>query len=188
MPSRPGCFEAGLNNAVTLKGANIGKLTKVTVSHDSNGNGPEWYLDTIHASKSGTAGSTPFVFKQWIFNNAPVAKTPADVSYLLTVHTVDEGGAGTDSNISFTLAGSLGSVSQVVDSDPKGLFEAGLTNNVMLQGSDIGTPGKLTVSHDDDGNGSGWLLGSIEVRKSGVLLKTYIFNQWVWAGTAVSRN
>jgi hypothetical protein len=182
-----GLFEAGLNNAVTLKGANIGKLTKLTVSHDSDGNGPEWYLDTIGVTRNGTPGSTPFVFKQWIFSGAAVTKTPADASYVLTVHTTDEGGAGTDSNITFTLHGSLGSVTQVVDSYPKGLFEAGLSNTVTLQGSDIGTLDKITVSHDDDGNGSGWLLGWIAVRKGGVLLKKYTFNQWIWAGTSVSR-
>jgi tripartite-type tricarboxylate transporter receptor subunit TctC len=59
---------------------------------------------------------------------------------------------------------------------------------VTLQGADIGAFSAISVSHDDAGNGPGWFLDSIAVKKGAQTLKTLSFNQWVYTGTTVTRS
>ena len=46
----------------------------------------------------------------------------------------------------------------------------------------------ISVTHDDAGNGPGWFLSSIAVKKGAQALKTLSFNQWVYTGTTVTRS
>lgn len=89
---------------------------------------------------------------------------PVHPSYVLTVLTAPESGAGTDANLTFELRGSAGKVSTTIDAYPAGLFEAGMTNYVTLIGKDVGTIKDLTLSQDGVGD---WTVAYVMVQKRG---------------------
>lgn len=175
-----GWFERNDTNGVDLTGEDIGPMQSLTLSHDSAGNGPGWFVDSVTATHRRTGETKTFLFKQWLEAGQPVTHTPAEATYVLTVFTADKASAGTDSNITFTLTGSLGAVSRTIDADPTGLFESGDQNTVHLFGKNIGQLLSVTVSHDNEGNGPGWFLDRIvAAHKGGPEAKTFHFNQWI---------
>jgi len=173
-----GWFERNDTDDVSLTGDDIGALQSLTLSHDNAGNGPRWFVDRVTVTRRRTGEAKTFIFRQWIESSQKVSRTPAEVTYLLTVLTGDVGGAGTDANITFTLQGTKGSVSRTIDAEPSGLFEQGDKNTVHLFGQDIGEMVKMTVSHDNQGNGPGWFLERITAeRQSSNQSKTFHFHR-----------
>jgi hypothetical protein len=91
-------------------------------------------------------------------------QAPDRFGYTLIVKTLKGGGAGTDSNITFTLHGADGSASTIVDTNYNARMESGDTNYVVLFSRDLGTLHSVTVQSDETRNGSGWDLDSIAVQ------------------------
>ena len=106
---------------------------------------------------------------------------PPNNNYGLTVKTGDEGHAGTDANVTFTLTGANGSASVTVNTQLPHRMERNDENYVTLQCSDLGALQSITVSRDDQGNAPDWYVDSIEVASAryGVTPKTAVFQQWI---------
>ena len=111
---------------------------------------------------------------------------PGRPAYALTIKTRDEGGAGTDSKITFTLFGSNGWVKSTVNSDYLVMMESGQTNHCTLEGKDVGRIKKLHISIDGAGNGPGWLPKSIKVASNlGTKAVTFHYGEddWIYDDT-----
>lgn len=89
---------------------------------------------------------------------------PLNASYGLTVQTGDVHMGGTDANVTFTLAGSLGSASVTVDTSLTARMERGQTNYVTLSAPNLGTLQSVTVQRDDSGNAPDWFLNFVDVQ------------------------
>ena len=111
------------------------------------------------------------------------------IGYTVSVYTLNRTGAGTDSNITFTLHGLNGTSLQtkITSSKPQ-RFERGNLNQVSLYG-DIGVPMTLTAEIDGNGGAPEWLPDMVHVRKMGDL-RIYAagFGEWIRARQPVTRS
>jgi glycerophosphoryl diester phosphodiesterase len=116
-------------------------------------------------------------------------QAPDRFGYALIVKTLDDGGAGTDANITFTLTGANGSASSVVDTNYDARMESGQTNFVVLFSRDLGALQSVTVQSDQTGNGSRWDLATITVEsfRYGGPHKTATFNLPIGTTAPVTR-
>jgi hypothetical protein len=107
--------------------------------------------------------------------------------YGLRIHTTDEGGAGTDAHVTFTLTGTAGAVSKTVDTKPPYRMESGDWNSVTIETDGIGELQSVAVRRDDAGNGPGWLLDRITVASAQFgVSRTAVFNKWIEKDTTYS--
>jgi hypothetical protein len=83
--------------------------------------------------------------------------------YALRVDTLDDFGAGTDSDLTFTLTGCAGTSSVTYDASYKKRFEQGDRNYVTIPSKDLGRLASLKLSSDGTGNGPGWDPGRIQI-------------------------
>ena len=58
-------------NSVTIQSDDLGKLKKMTVQRDNQGNGPDWFLDSIEVRSARFGVSGVAVFDRWIDSTAP---------------------------------------------------------------------------------------------------------------------
>jgi hypothetical protein len=72
--SRPGRMGRGDTNYVTLQSDDLGDLQSITVSHDDEGDGPDWYLDriTVQSHRYGLVKRAEF--GRWIDDTAAVTR------------------------------------------------------------------------------------------------------------------
>jgi glycerophosphoryl diester phosphodiesterase/tryptophanyl-tRNA synthetase len=105
---------------------------------------------------------------------------PANFAYGLKIYTGDKSMAGTDANVTFTLTGTQGSSSLIVDTSLNYRMERNDWNYVTLQSPDLGDLISITVQRDNDGNAPSWYLGRIIVEsfRFGVL-KQADFNLFI---------
>jgi hypothetical protein len=66
--------ERGLTNSVTVPSSNLGTLQTITVQRDSQGNAPDWFLDSIDVRSARFGVSAIAVFNQDITNTSPVTR------------------------------------------------------------------------------------------------------------------
>jgi hypothetical protein len=98
---------------------------------------------------------------------------PLNEAYALQIRTSDDeslGGEGTDANLTFTLAGSLGVASVTVNTGfivPPLLdshrMEAGHTDWVTIPSKNLGVLKSVTISNDGSGHGADWKLQDLTV-------------------------
>lgn len=113
---------------------------------------------------------------------------PANFAYALIVKTADRYLAGTDSFITFTLTGSLGSVEKTLNAELIKRMERDGENFVTLQTPDLGVLQTITVSHDDRGNGPDWYLDWIEIVSARYGVNVHVvFDQWINAFESITR-
>lgn len=113
---------------------------------------------------------------------------PADFAYGLIVHTGDKWMAGTDAHVTFTLTGTLGSVSKRVDTQLIKRMERDDWNFVTIPSSDLGDLLTITVQRDNHGNGPDWFLDQIRVRSFRFgASKTAVFDRWIDTTSAFTK-
>lgn len=113
---------------------------------------------------------------------------PASWTYALTIKTADVVMGGTDANVTFTLTGSLGTVSKTIDAEYIKRMERGDTNYLTLQTDDLGDLQTLTVSHDGTGNGPDWYLEWIDVDSGRFGARARAtFGGWIEEGVPVTQ-
>lgn len=125
---------------------------------------------------------------------------PENFAYGLTIHTGDNSGAGTDSNIKFQINGTLGNTSYIFNSrlpyrmerdgfDINSLQSSDGLNYITIPSDDLGTLISISVSHDTQGWGSDWYLDYIIVEsfKYGVR-KTAKFDKWIDDSSVFTEN
>jgi hypothetical protein len=69
---KPGLFERGSTALVTLRGKDVGRPTRLRVTHDGVGIAPDWFLETIKVQKAGDPNPHTFRFNRWIRGWSPV--------------------------------------------------------------------------------------------------------------------
>jgi len=94
----------------------------------------------------------------------PFASPPE--AYALYVRTMDETGAGTDANITFTLNGALGSSTIVVNTAPPNRMEDGDDNWVTIPSKNLGALYSITLSVGGGIDFPNWHLEDITVRSA----------------------
>ncbi|MFM0260263.1 PLAT/LH2 domain-containing protein [Paraburkholderia sediminicola] len=106
--------------------------------------------------------------------------TPTNANYVLSVHTGDVYLAGTSANITFTVKGTLGTMSKIVDASLDGRMARDDWNFVTIQSPDLGELLSITVQRDNEGSGPDWYLERILVQsyKYGVS-RLAVFNRWI---------
>lgn len=103
-----------------------------------------------------------------------------NANYELAVHTGDVHMGGTDANVTFTLTGSSGTATKVIDTSLDGRMERNDWNFVTIQSPDLGTLTSITVQRDNSGNGPKWFLDRILVNSFRYgSAKQAIFNGWI---------
>lgn len=105
---------------------------------------------------------------------------PGDFTYGLVIHTSDKWMAGTDANITFTLTGTNGTASKIVNAKLPYRMERNDWNYVTVPSDDLGTLQSITVQRDNQGNAPDWHLDSITVQsvRYGVNLHAH-FDCWI---------
>jgi glycerophosphoryl diester phosphodiesterase len=105
---------------------------------------------------------------------------PANCAYSLSIHTGDVRMAGTNTRITFTLSGTNGTASFVLDASPVFRMERNDWNYVTLYSSDLGELQAITVQRDNQGYGADWYLDKIEVESFRFAAsKQADFNCWI---------
>ena len=101
-------------------------------------------------------------------------------SYMISVQTMNEQGAGTTAQVSVTLYGSKGtSGAQLLNEDPDN-FEAGAADTFAIECTPLGEVQRMRLEHDSSGPDSAWKVGRVSVRDA-VQNKTSYFhcNRWL---------
>jgi hypothetical protein len=103
-----------------------------------------------------------------------------NANYELAIHTGDVHMGGTDSNVTFTVTGSAGSIVKVIDTSLDGRMERNDWNYVTIPSLDLGNLISITLQRDNSGNGPDWFLDRIVVAsfRYGVS-KQATFNRWI---------
>lgn len=70
--------------------------------------------------------------------------------------TSDLRGAGTDANVTLSIKGSQGFLSETVLESGKNDFERNRTDEFCIQSRDLGSLESITIGHDGSGFGCAW--------------------------------
>jgi PLAT/LH2 domain len=105
---------------------------------------------------------------------------PPNSLYGLTVKTGDISMASTDANVTFTLTGSAGSASIMVDTSLTARMGQNETNYVTVQGPDLGKLQSISVQRDNRGNAPDWYLNSIAIESYRYKISAQaLFYRWI---------
>ncbi|KAL5318950.1 hypothetical protein ACEPPN_014018 [Leptodophora sp. 'Broadleaf-Isolate-01'] len=103
--------------------------------------------------------------------------------YTIICRTGDVRMGGTDSNVTFTINGSGGTVSRQINTFLNGRMESGETNFVTFHSPDLGEVSSITIVKDNAGNGPDWFLDWIGVHSTRYgVHKTATFGNWIEDG------
>ncbi|MDF0665813.1 MAG: PLAT/LH2 domain-containing protein [Nitrospira sp.] len=161
----------------------LGDLQKVRVSHDSGGESPEWYLDTVTVQNQTTGQSWLFPCHRWLnsVQGTSVELLPDTklTTYEITVVTGDVEGAGTNAGVYIRVSGSKGASEYELD-NPRDNFQRGQTDRFEWKTRDLGELKVLHIRHDNKGDTPGWFLDRILVRNQ-TTNQTWLFpcGQWL---------
>eukprot|EP00798_Chlamydomonas_sp_ICE-L_P018434 gene18434-24910_t len=124
-------FERDMMDEFICETIDLGKLTKIQLSHDDSGLGPGWHVDHVEILHQTSGERFYFLADQWMekklgtlsimleCSNAAGAKQTFKVS----IQTGDKRGAGTDSDISIILFGDNGKTKELKLESSKDNFE-----------------------------------------------------------------
>lgn len=101
-------------------------------------------------------------------------------SYMLSVQTMNEPGAGTTAQVTVTLYGSKGtSGAQLLNEDPDN-FETGASDTFAIECTPLGKIQRMRLEHDSAGADSSWKVGRVSVRDAVKNETTYFHcNRWL---------
>lgn len=88
---------------------------------------------------------------------------PANEAYTMEIVTGTDANAGTDAVLQFTLTGTLGASSILVDSSKWGRMESGKVDHVTLPSKNLGQLLSLTIVNRGNGNAPGWELKNVAI-------------------------
>ncbi|MFK8105203.1 MAG: PLAT/LH2 domain-containing protein [Saprospiraceae bacterium] len=182
----PKLFEKGDVNRVTLIGDDAGTLDCLTVSRNTGGNAPGWFLSEISVESTTVPviDDSTFIFDSWIPRSG-LTRCLGAASYRLEVRTANRFAAGTDAVVSFTIIGALGNVTHNISADGY-RFERNTTHIVNFTGFNVGAISTLTVSHDGTGTGPDWHLYRVTITAPSGMVYNFIFDRDIEGGELVS--
>ncbi|XP_065836583.1 lipoxygenase homology domain-containing protein 1-like [Oscarella lobularis] len=175
-------FERGQEDVFRIEAANLGRLEKIKIRHDSSSLKKSWHLDRIVVAKQKTANDDvnsddeeEYVFfcKKWLAKDKEdgmieriltAGEPDSVIRYQVEIVTGDVRHAGTDANVFVTISGEKGDTGRrPLTQRFRNLFERNQTDVFVIEASDLGTLTALTIEHDNKGFGSGWLLDRVIV-------------------------
>jgi hypothetical protein len=172
-------FKAGSTTKDSLKMHHAGTPLSISLSHNGAGLASGWLPDMVHVYEHSTGLDMYACFGDWISKGEVHTRELGTHRHILTVYTSDIHGAGTDSDILFTIEGSQGSVKRRVNAAACGFFERNNINIVEIPGADIGDVWNIKVETDGSGGSSDWHLDKIELSINGSPSREFIFNEWI---------
>ncbi len=150
------------DTAIVWDKTDVGEVTHIQLKRDNAGFGPGWYLESIGIGRTKFA-----VFNSWIDPYQVYGKQLGGPprNYKIKVHTGTSSGAGTDSNIDFTMYGTGGSIRVILNPLISGnAFEKGDYDVVYLNKyQEIGHINHVRICTDGRYAGSGWRLDWVEI-------------------------
>jgi hypothetical protein len=176
------------------------QIDAYTVSSDFNPNfapGPtadEASYDSVRAELQGVVGPlkgaivipttrTPLTF---LTTAQILAGQLQGQDYVVTIHTGNEPGAGTDANIFLTLHGTTGNSGEIRLNPliSGNAFEQNKTDTCNLLGvASIGDLTSITIRSDDAFPFSAWFLDFVEISGPGIATRRFTLNDWIQAGS-----
>ncbi|KAJ7392242.1 hypothetical protein OS493_013620 [Desmophyllum pertusum] len=181
------CFEKGRTYKFTVETIDIGKIDKVTVSHDSQQPTAGWYLEEVTVDVPSRGDHTVFPSHCWLAPSQGDGKISRDFAsrpclYHLAIKTGDEKNAGTDANVWVQVYGDKGDTGHVQlkkSGMMENLFERGQTDYFTLEAGDVGKIEKLRVGHDGRGAAADWYVEEV-ILNSAVRGEHLIFPCHAW--------
>lgn len=180
-------FEKGRTYKFTVETVDIGKIEKVSVSHDSRESSSGWYLEEVTVDVPSRAEHTVFPSHCWLASGKGDGRIVRDfVSrpclYHLAIKTGDEKNSGTDANVWVQVYGDKGDTGHVQlkkSGMVENLFERGQTDYFTLEAGDVGKIEKLRIGHDGRGRASDWYVEEV-ILNSAVRGEHLIFPCHAW--------
>ena len=168
-------FERGAKDVFHLQAKDVGKIERIRIGHDNTGSlfGPaSWHCASVEITNTTTSARQAFSVNRWFSK----AKTPNQISqivypgdgdhkacgYVVTVHTSDTRGAGTDANVTLALRGKLDGKPTAMGPLPlessEDDFKRGAVDHFRVQGPRMGEITEAVLEHDGAGilGGSDW--------------------------------
>ncbi|CAF4587849.1 unnamed protein product [Rotaria sp. Silwood1] len=172
---------------------NLSPLTALDIGHDNTGMGPGWYLDKVVVDCPSTGIEQTFPCNAWLADDTgdkllerrlkedtSLRKTrPPTVPWYIWIYTSDIKGAGTDAEVILVLYGHNGKSHDIKLRSKSDTFEAGQCDEFKVDITDVGTPFKLRVSHDNKKLFAPWHLDRIEMENLKIN-KRYTFHCGRW--------
>jgi hypothetical protein len=200
-------FETGNTDTFVILGPPVGTIAGIEIGLPGAAGtaAAAWHLAKVEISGPKNADApVRFVYNGWIEAGQMVSLGPSGqtADYRISVRTGDAQGAGTDANIRLKIEGidNLGQGVDIFDGVVNGLisgnaFERASESVFVLK--DLPAMARIravTVTSDDAGAGSDWMLARIEVSAPGVCggwpngqceygsPEVFVFDTWVQAG------
>ena len=180
-------FERGKKDVFHLEAHDVGAIQRIRIGHDNSGTifgSASWHCASVEVTNTTTGVAESFVVNRWFAENKPPNQIsqvlyPGDaepdlVRYVITAHTSDQRGAGTDANVTLELQGTLPDGKRVT-MGPFALetsaddFKRGASDVFRVEGPRLGDIDTAIVAHDGAGmfGGSDWHLRALEVQVAG---------------------
>ncbi|CAF2907936.1 unnamed protein product [Rotaria sp. Silwood2] len=169
-----------------LKAIDVGKIKKINIGHDGEGNERQWLLKSIQIDKKDEHYT--FTANRWLSTEKDDQKTYIDLlvdeqkapspspvpkkdqaTYTIMVVTSSEEDAGTNSDVLMTIFGDKDKTKQFqltnTKQGDKALFESGKTNEFEMELDDVGNINKINIGLDGKGVHPTWHLKSVQIQK-----------------------
>ena len=187
-------FERANTDIFVVTAPNVGALQWVKVKSTGSGLGAPWHLDRIIVTS--LTESLPFPFRNWIDKKNGLEHTiwpdrDGDgmgdvgvlgdrVKYLVTTHTSDIRGAGTDANVSIEIHGDKSFIGASRLETHGNNFERGQKDDFEVVGPDMGVIQWVVIGHDNSGLGAPWHLAQVSIFHP-LLQQMFIFpcDEWL---------
>ena len=168
-------FERGAKDVFNVQAKDVGKIERIRIGHDDTGSlfGPaSWHCASVEITNTTTGVRQAFSVNRWFSKG----KTPNQISqivypgdgdhkafgYVVTVHTADTRGAGTDANITLAIKGKLDGKKTAMGPLPlessEDDFKRAAVDKFRVQGPKMGEITEAVLEHDGAGmlGGSDW--------------------------------
>ena len=182
-----------------VEGPDIGDVSHVVVGHDNSGHGPCWHLQQLEIRDEKRGGKlSVFPCNQWfdaehgdfqtrrtLYQDDP--RNPRSirnmVRHLVTVHTSDVPGGGTDASVSVVFNGERGRSGPHELSRGKDDFARGAVDIFTVDVEDVGDIVSIVLERDGRGFSPSWHLDHVAVTNQNTRKEYYFVRQgWIEEG------
>ncbi|RDD42008.1 Lipoxygenase homology domain-containing protein 1 [Trichoplax sp. H2] len=192
-------FERAKVDIIPLELDDVGTIKKIRIGHDGKGSRTDWYLEKASIQRMDTLDMYMFRANQWfskkIDDKKLVREIPAETSkegattikkinYVLSTHTSDKRGSGTDANVFVIIFGENGDSGEIALKKSEtnwNKFEKGQTDVFLINDRlSLGRLQKLRIWHDNAGFGASWHLASVDIVDESTGVKyTFPCDKWL---------
>lgn len=171
-------FERGQTDLFKIKVKYLGKIQRIMIDHDNTGFAPGWFLDRVIVTNTHERKDKwYFLCNNWLskddgdgqisrllLGTKSLDNVQSAHKYVISTHTGDVRGAGTDANVYITLFSKNGSSTEMKLNDSKNNFERKKVDTFNVESANIGPLTRVRIRHDNKGVAAGWFLGKVVIR------------------------